>query len=42
MDYKFEVNEQPARPVLSMRTVTSVDKLPQELGRAYMAFCLHG
>ena len=37
MDYKFEISEQPARPVLSMRTVTAVEKLPQELGRAYMA-----
>ncbi len=36
MDYKFEVSEQPARPVLSMRTVTALEKLPQELGRAYM------
>lgn len=37
MDYKFEVSDQPAQPVLSMRTITSVDKLPDELGRAYMA-----
>ncbi len=37
MDYKIEVSEEPARPVLSMRTVTAVEKLPQELGRAYMA-----
>ena len=37
MDYKFEVSEQPAQPVLSIRTVTSVEKLPDELGQAYHA-----
>lgn len=35
MDYKFEVIETAAQPVLSMRTVTSVANLPQELGKAY-------
>ena len=35
MDYKFEVIETVAQPVLSVRTVTSVGNLPQELGKAY-------
>lgn len=37
MSYKFQVTEQPARPVLSIRTRTSVENLPQELGKAYGA-----
>ncbi len=37
MDYKFELSEQPAQPVLSMRTRTAVGNLPQELGKAYGA-----
>lgn len=37
MSYKFELTEQPAQPVLSMRTRTSVSNLPQELRRAYTA-----
>lgn len=37
MDYKFELTEQPAQPVLSMRTRTAVGNLPQELGKAYGA-----
>jgi len=37
MDYKFELTEQPAQPVLSMRTRTAVGNLPQELGKAYQA-----
>lgn len=35
MDYKFELKEQPAQPVLSIRRRTSVDKLPEEIGKAY-------
>lgn len=35
MDFKFELTEQPAQPVLSVRKRTSVDNLPQELGKAY-------
>lgn len=35
MDYKIELTEQPAQPVLSIRTRTSVGNLPKELGRAY-------
>ncbi len=35
MSYQFELTEQPAQPVLSMRTVTSVGNLPQALGKAY-------
>ena len=41
MNYKFEVSDEPARPVLSMRTVTAVEKLPDELGRAYMAIAAY-
>ena len=37
MGYKFELNEQPAQPVLSMRTRTAVGNLPQEIGKAYQA-----
>lgn len=37
MNYKFELTEQPAQPVLSIRTRTSVGNLPQELGKAYGA-----
>lgn len=35
--YKFQVTEQPAQPVLSVRKRTSVGNLPQELGKAYGA-----
>ncbi len=37
MEYKFEVSEQVAQPVLSIRTRTSVGKLPQEIEEAYGA-----
>jgi len=37
MNYKFELSEQPAQPVLSMRTRTAVGNLPQEIGKAYGA-----
>lgn len=37
MNYQFELSEQPAQPVLSMRTRTAVGNLPQELGKAYCA-----
>lgn len=37
MDYKFELSEPPAQPVLSIRTRTAVGNLPQELGQAYGA-----
>lgn len=37
MNYKFELTEQPAQPVLSIRTRTAVGNLPQELGKAYGA-----
>ncbi|ATW26884.1 GyrI-like domain-containing protein [Candidatus Formimonas warabiya] len=37
MDFKFELSDQPAQPVLSMRTRTAVGNLPQELGKAYGA-----
>lgn len=37
MNYKFELTEQPAQPVLSIRTRTAVGNLPQELGKAYQA-----
>ncbi len=35
MDYEFEVSEQPLRHTLYIRTFTSAQKLPEELGRAY-------
>lgn len=35
MAYAFEIVETQAQPALSIRTVTSVDRLPQEIGRAY-------
>lgn len=37
MDYNIEISDQPSQPVLSMRIRTSVDKLPQELGKIYGA-----
>lgn len=37
MEYKFEVVDSPAQNALTMRTVTSVGNLPQELGKAYTA-----
>jgi len=35
--YNIELTEEPAQPVLSIRTRTAVDNLPQELGKAYGA-----
>lgn len=37
MDYGFEIVETGAQPALSIRTVTSVGNLPQELGKAFHA-----
>lgn len=37
MSVQCSLKEMPAQPALVVRTVTSVDKLPQELGRAYGA-----
>ena len=37
MGYQFELTEQPAQPVLSMRTRTAVGNLPQVIGKAYQA-----
>lgn len=37
MEYKIEVEERPAQPVLSVRTRTAVSNLPQELGKAFRA-----
>ena len=37
MSYECEVKEQPAQTVLSIRTRTSVEDLPQVLGQAYGA-----
>ncbi|MFZ7102503.1 MAG: GyrI-like domain-containing protein [Peptococcaceae bacterium] len=34
---KFELTEGQVQPVLSIRTRTSVDNLPQEIGKAYGA-----
>lgn len=41
MNYQFEIVETQAQPVLSTRTVTSVEKLPQELGKAFHAIVAH-
>ena len=35
MSFKIELSEQPAQPVLSIRTRTAVGNLPQVLGKAY-------
>ena len=37
MSYQCEFKEQPAQPVLSVRTTTSVHELPQVLGKTYGA-----
>jgi hypothetical protein len=37
MHYNFALSEQPAQPVLSMRTKVAVRNLPQALGKAYKA-----
>lgn len=41
MNYNFELTDQPAKPVLSIRTRTAVGNLPQELGKAYHAIIQH-
>lgn len=35
MDYNIELKERSAQPVLSIRKITAVGNLPQEIGRAY-------
>jgi effector-binding domain-containing protein len=35
MDYRIELKEQAAQPVLSIRKTTSIENLPQEIGKAY-------
>lgn len=37
MDYKIELTDQPAQPILAMRKRTPVGSLPQVLGEAYGA-----
>lgn len=37
MDYQIQLTEEPAQPILSIRTVTAVGNLLQELGKAYHA-----
>lgn len=37
MEYKFDLTENQAQPVLSIRTRTAVSNLPQEIGKAYGA-----
>ena len=37
MAYTFDVVETQAQPALAIRTVTSVESLPQEIGKAYGA-----
>jgi len=41
MTLKCELKEQPAQPILSVRTMTSVHELPQELGRIYGAIATY-
>lgn len=35
MKYQFELNEQEAQPVLSIRTRTAIENLPKVIGEAY-------
>jgi len=41
MDYRFQLTDMPAQPVLSIRKRTAVGNLPQELGKAYGAIMQH-
>lgn len=41
MQYKIELLEQPAQPVISIRTRAAVGDLPQVLGSAYGAIMLY-
>lgn len=41
MAYQCEVNEQPAQPVVSLRTRVAVQDLPQVLGDSYGALMRH-
>ena len=41
MAYVFEVIEAQAQPALAIRTVTSVDHLPEEIGKAYGAIAAY-
>jgi len=38
VDYNFEVSEQPAQPVLSVRTTTAVADLPRKLGQGIRSY----
>ena len=40
-DYEIEVIETEAQPVLSIREITSVEDLPEEVGTAYQAILNH-
>ncbi|HHU89469.1 MAG TPA: GyrI-like domain-containing protein [Clostridiaceae bacterium] len=35
MDYQITLKQQAAQPVLSIRKITSISKLPEEIGKAY-------
>lgn len=37
MEYNFELKNQPAQPVLFIRTRTAMENLPMEIGKAYHA-----
>ena len=37
MSYECEIREQPAQPVLSIRTRSSAENLPKVLGESYLA-----
>jgi effector-binding domain-containing protein len=41
MSYQCQLKEQPAQPALSIRTRTSAQELPQEMGQAYRALAEH-
>ena len=41
MSIQCELRDQPAQPVLSIRTMTSVERLPQEIARAYGAIAAY-
>jgi len=41
MSFKYEIKDQKAQPVASIRTRTSVSKLPDVIGKAYGAIATH-
>ena len=41
MNEQFQIIDAAAQPVLAVRTVTAVNNLPQEIGKAYMAIAAY-